>query len=87
MPQFPQADPWSVCLKCRCNPLQLACVHQHHIKAAGCCTALRLQPALRGMDEPLTLGMANAATCTTKAGVTAAAHFHKHHRAICGLQD
>ena len=75
------------CVEGRFQPLQAVLLYQYRIKSAGRQRRLVRQPVAGRQHNAPSLGGVNAAAGSAKLAAGAAAHFHKHHRAIARAQD
>ena len=73
-------------IKRRLDPLHLS-LNQDRIEAAWRRRCVAQQVVARGKHHPLLLDCTDAGARTAKGIAAAAAHFHKHHRAVAFAQD
>ena len=73
-------------VKRRLDPLHLS-LDQDRIEAAWRRRRVAQQVVARGKHHPLLLDCTDAGARTAKGFAAAAAHFHKHHRAVAFAQD
>lgn len=73
-------------IKRRPDPLHLS-LDQDRIEAAWRRRRVAQQIVARGKNHPLLLDRSDAGARTAKGAAAAAAHFHKHHRAVAFAQD
>ena len=73
-------------IKRRPDPLHLS-LDQDRIEAAWRRRRVAQQVVARGKHHPLLLDCTDAGARTAKGFAAAAAHFHKHHRAVAFAQD
>ena len=86
IPQGLLRDPWKVAnvllrVKRRLEPLHRI-LHQHHVKPARWRGRQAQQVVPCCKNDALLLGLADAAACAPKRTAGAAAHLHKHQRAV-----